>query len=406
MPIGKSAFQFYNINMPTQRSLFLEHVAQTSDFPLSLEIEQAEGMYMTDVDGKKYLDLISGISVSNLGHRHPNVINAVKEQLEKYTYLMVYGEFVQSPQVKLATLLADNLPNTLNSCYLVNSGSEANEGAMKLAKRYTGRQQIISFKNAYHGSTQGCLSIIGSDDFKKPFEPLLPNITQLEFNNETDLVQITNKTACVIVEPIMGEAGVVAPTNNFLKKLRDKCTETGALLIFDEIQTGFGRTGKLFAFEHFGVTPDILTLAKAMGGGFPIGAFIASNEIMGSLKSNPILGHITTFGGHPVSCAAAYANLQTLLTEKALISSVPLKEQLFKDLLKHPKIKAIRSFGLLIAVEFDSFETNKAIIDACIENGVLTDWFLFNDKSLRIAPPLIITEEDIKMACRVILEAI
>ncbi|MCB9173896.1 MAG: aspartate aminotransferase family protein [Flavobacteriales bacterium] len=392
--------------MPTQRSLFLEHVAQTSDFPLSLEIEQAEGMYMTDVDGKKYLDLISGISVSNLGHRHPNVINAVKEQLEKYTYLMVYGEFVQSPQVKLATLLADNLPNTLNSCYLVNSGSEANEGAMKLAKRYTGRQQIISFKNAYHGSTQGCLSIIGSDDFKKPFEPLLPNITQLEFNNETDLAQISTKTACVIVEPIMGEAGVVAPTNNFLKKLRDKCTETGALLIFDEIQTGFGRTGKLFAFEHFGVTPDILTLAKAMGGGFPIGAFIASNEIMGSLKTNPILGHITTFGGHPVSCAAAYANLQTLLTQKNLISTVPQKEQLFKDLLKHPKIKAIRSFGLLIAVEFDSFETNKAIIDACIENGVLTDWFLFNDKSLRIAPPLIITEEEIKMACEVILDSI
>lgn len=392
--------------MPTQRSLFLEHVAQTSDFPLSLEIEKAEGMYMTDVDSKKYLDLISGISVSNLGHRHPNVINAVKEQLEKYTYLMVYGEFVQSPQVKLATLLADNLPNTLNSCYLVNSGSEANEGAMKLAKRYTGRQQIISFKNAYHGSTQGCLSIIGSDDFKKSFEPLLPNITQLEFNNENDLAQITTKTACVIVEPIMGEAGVVAPTNNFLKKLRDKCTETGALLIFDEIQTGFGRTGKLFAFEHFGVIPDILTLAKAMGGGFPIGAFIASNEIMGSLKTNPILGHITTFGGHPVSCAAAYANLQTLLTEKVLISSVPQKEQFFKDLLKHQKIKAIRSFGLLIAVEFDSFETNKAIIDTCIENGVLTDWFLFNDKSLRIAPPLIITEEEIKWACGVIVEAI
>jgi len=392
--------------MPTQRSLFLEHVAQTSDFPLSLEIEQAEGMYMTDVDGKKYLDLISGISVSNLGHRHPNVINAVKEQLEKYTYLMVYGEFVQSPQVKLATLLADNLPNTLNSCYLVNSGSEANEGAMKLAKRYTGRQQIISFKNAYHGSTQGCLSIIGSDDFKKPFEPLLPNITQLEFNNETDLVQITNKTACVIVEPIMGEAGVVAPTNNFLKKLRDKCTETGTLLIFDEIQTGFGRTGKLFAFEHFGVVPDILTLAKAMGGGFPIGAFIASNEIMGSLKTNPILGHITTFGGHPVSCAAAYANLHTLLTNKELITTVAAKEQLFRKLLVHPKIKEVRSFGLLIAVEFDSFETNKDIIDRCIENGVLTDWFLFNDKSLRIAPPLIITEEEIKWACKVILEAI
>lgn len=392
--------------MQSQRSLFLEHVAQTSDFPLCLEIEKAEGMYMYDVEGKKYMDLISGISVSNLGHRHPNVINAVKEQLEKYTYLMVYGEFVQSPQVKLAKLLTDQLPTTLSSCFFVNSGSEANEGALKLAKRYTGRKEIISFKNAYHGSTQGCLSIIGNDDFKKPFEPLLPNITQIEFNNETDLLAITTKTACVIVEPIMGEAGVVAPKNDFLKKLRNKCAETGALLIFDEIQTGFGRTGKLFAFEHFGVVPDIVTLAKAMGGGFPIGAFISSNEIMGSLKTNPILGHITTFGGHPVSCAAALANLQTLLNEKELISSVPKKEQLFIELLKHPKIKEVRTFGLLIAIEFDSFETNKAIIDKCIENGVLTDWFLFNDKSLRIAPPLIISYEEISFACKVILEAI
>ena len=392
--------------MQSQRSLFLEHVAQTSDFPLCLEIEKAEGMYMYDVDGKKYMDLISGISVSNLGHRHPNVINAVKEQLEKYTYLMVYGEFVQSPQVKLAQLLTQQLPSSLSSCYFVNSGSEANEGAMKLAKRYTGRKEIISFKNAYHGSTQGCLSIIGNDEFKKPFEPLLPNITQIEFNNENDLVAITTKTACVIVEPIMGEAGVIAPKNDFLLKLRKKCTETGTLLIFDEIQTGFGRTGKMFAFEHFGVVPDIITLAKAMGGGFPIGAFISSAEIMSSLKTNPILGHITTFGGHPVSCAAAYANLHTLLTEKELILSVSKKEQLFVEFLKHPKIKTVRSFGLLIAVEFDSFETNKAIIDNCIANGLLTDWFLFNDKSLRIAPPLIITEEEIKWACKVILEAI
>jgi acetylornithine/succinyldiaminopimelate/putrescine aminotransferase len=392
--------------MQSQRSLFLEHVAQTSDFPLCLEIEKAEGMYMYDVDGKKYMDLISGISVSNLGHRHPNVINAVKEQLEKYTYLMVYGEFVQSPQVKLAQLLTQQLPSSLSSCYFVNSGSEANEGAMKLAKRYTGRKEIISFKNAYHGSTQGCLSIIGSDEFKKPFEPLLPNITQIEFNNENDLAAITTKTACVIVEPIMGEAGVVIPQNDFLIKLRKKCTETGALLIFDEIQTGFGRTGKLFAFEHFNVIPDILTLAKAMGGGFPIGAFISSKEIMGSLKTNPILGHITTFGGHPISSTAAYANLQTLLTEKELILSVSKKEQLFVDLLKHPKIKTIRSFGLLIAVEFDSFETNKTIIDNCIANGLLTDWFLFNDKSMRIAPPLIIREEEIKLACNVILSSI
>lgn len=392
--------------MPTQRSLFLQHVAQTSDFPLSLEIEKAEGMYMTDVDGKTYLDLISGISVSNLGHRHPNVINAVKEQLEKYTYLMVYGEFVQSPQVKLAQLLCSQLPSPLNSCYFVNSGSEANEGAMKLAKRYTGRKEIISFKNAYHGSTQGCLSIIGGNDFKKPFEPLLPNITQIAFNNENDLAKITEKTACVVVEPIMGEAGIIAPQNNFLQKLRARCTETGALLIFDEIQTGFGRTGKLFALEHFGVVPDILTLAKAMGGGFPIGAFVSSNAIMSSLKNNPILGHITTFGGHPVSCAAAFANLHTLLTDKELISSVAQKEQLFKQLLVHPSIKEVRSFGLMLAIEFDSFETNKAIIDKCIEKGVLTDWFLFNDKSLRIAPPLIITNKEIEWACKIILEAI
>jgi len=392
--------------MPTQRSLFLQHVAQTSDFPLCLEIEKAEGMYMTDVDGKTYLDLISGISVSNLGHRHPNVINAVKEQLEKYTYLMVYGEFVQSPQVKLAQLLCSQLPSPLSSCYFVNSGSEANEGAMKLAKRYTGRKEIISFKNAYHGSTQGCLSIIGGDDFKKPFEPLLPNITQIAFNNENDLTKITEKTACVVVEPIMGEAGIIAPQNNFLQKLRARCTETGALLIFDEIQTGFGRTGKLFALEHFGVVPDILTLAKAMGGGFPIGAFVSSNATMSSLKNNPILGHITTFGGHPVSCAAAFANLHTLLTDKELISSVAQKEQLFKQLLVHPSIKEVRSFGLMLAIEFDSFETNKAIIDKCIEKGVLTDWFLFNDKSLRIAPPLIITNEEIEWACKIILEAI
>ncbi|MBX2959315.1 MAG: aspartate aminotransferase family protein [Flavobacteriales bacterium] len=392
--------------MPTQRSLFLQHVAQTSDFPLCLEIEKAEGMYMTDVDGKTYLDLISGISVSNLGHRHPNVINAVKEQLEKYTYLMVYGEFVQSPQVKLAQLLCSQLPSPLSSCYFVNSGSEANEGAMKLAKRYTGRKEIISFKNAYHGSTQGCLSIIGGDDFKKPFEPLLPNITQIAFNNENDLAKITEKTACVVVEPIMGEAGIIAPQNNFLQKLRARCTETGALLIFDEIQTGFGRTGKLFALEHFGVVPDILTLAKAMGGGFPIGAFVSSNAIMSSLKNNPILGHITTFGGHPISCAAAFANLHTLLTDKELISSVAQKEQLFKQLLVHPSIKEVRSFGLMLAIEFDSFETNKAIIDKCIEKGVLTDWFLFNDKSLRIAPPLIITNKEIEWACKIILEAI
>ncbi len=392
--------------MSTQRQLFLNYQAQTSDFPLSIEVEKAEGMYMYDVNGKKIMDLISGISVSNLGHRHSKVIESVKEQLEKYTYLMVYGEFVQSPQVRLAKLLADQLPSTLQSTYFVNSGSEANEGAMKLAKRFTGRKEIVYFKNAYHGSTQGCLSVMGDDDFKKSFQPLLPNTKQLDFNNFNQLSEITNQTACVIVEPIMGEAGIIVPENNYLRRLRERCNEVGALLIFDEIQTGFGRTGSLFAFEQFSVVPDILTLAKGMGGGFPIGAFVSSKEIMSCLKTNPILGHITTFGGHPINCAAAEANLKVLLDEKELITSVKAKEQLFKELLIHPAIKEVRSFGLMLAVEFDNFDTNKSIIDKCIENGVLTDWFLFNDKSLRIAPPLIITEDEIKEACRIILESI
>ncbi|MCB0410573.1 MAG: aspartate aminotransferase family protein [Flavobacteriales bacterium] len=392
--------------MSTQRQLFLNYQAQTSDFPLSIEIEKAEGMYMYDVEGKRIMDLISGISVSNIGHRHPKVIEAVKEQLEKYTYLMVYGELIQSPQVKLAQLLASQLPSTLQSTYFVNSGSEANEGAMKLAKRYTGRREIVYFKNAYHGSTQGCLSVMGDDDFKKSFQPLLPNTKQLDFNNFNQLSEITNQTACVIVEPIMGEAGIIVPENNYLRTLRERCNEVGALLIFDEIQTGFGRTGSLFAFEQFSVVPDILTLAKGMGGGFPIGAFISSKEIMSTLKTNPILGHITTFGGHPINCAAAEANLKVLLEEKDLITSVKEKEMLFKSLLVHSSIKQVRSFGLMLAVEFDNFDTNKSIIDKCIENGVLTDWFLFNDKSLRIAPPLIITEDEIKEACRIILESI
>lgn len=392
--------------MPTQRQLFLDYQAQTSDFPLCLEINKAEGIYMYDTDEKQYMDLISGISVSNLGHRHPKVIQAVKDQLDKYTYLMVYGEFVQSPQVKLAQLLASQLPPALQSTYFVNSGSEANEGAMKLSKRYTGRREIIYFKNAYHGSTQGCLSVMGDDDFKKPFEPLLPETKQIEFNNIHHLESITNKTACVIVEPIMGEGGIIIPKNDFLIKLREKCTEVGALLIFDEIQTGFGRTGSLFAFEQFNVVPDILTLAKGMGGGFPIGAFVSSKEIMSSLKTNPILGHITTFGGHPINCAAAEANLKVLLDEKELIASVKEKEQLFKELLIHPAIKEVRSFGLMIALEFENFDQNKSIIDRCIENGVLTDWFLFNDKSLRIAPPLIISDTEIRKACNVILDCI
>lgn len=390
----------------SNRSLFLAHQAQTSDTPLGLEIEKAEGMYLYDHKGKKYMDLIAGISVSNLGHRHPRVLEAVKAQLEKYTYLMVYGEYIQSPQVELAQLLTQQLPESLNACYFVNSGSEANEGALKLAKRFTGRGEIISFTNAYHGSTHGCLSIIGQDHFKTPFEPLLPQTKQINFNDEHQLLEITNQTACVIVEPVMGEAGIVVPQNNYLQKLRKRCDETGALLIFDEVQTGFGRTGTLFAFEQWNVIPDILTLAKGMGGGFPIGAFVASKKIMDTLKVNPILGHITTFGGHPVSCAAALASLKELIENKAIIGSVKEKKRLFLELLKHPSIKSIRSAGLMLAVEFESYELNKTIIDHCIEMEVITDWFLFNDQCLRIAPPLIISLKEITEACSVILSAI
>ncbi len=391
--------------MLTYRQLFYSHIAQTSQTPLALEIEKAEGIYLFDTSGKKYMDLISGIAVSNVGHRHPKVLAAIRCQLDRYMHLMVYGEYIQSPQVRLAKLLADNLPENLNSVYFVNSGSEAVEGAMKLAKRYTSRTEIISFKNAYHGSTQGSLSIMGNEEFKTAFRPLLPDIRQIRFNNSDDLKYITNKTAAVFVETLQGEAGAVVPQNNFLKQLRERCNETKTLLVADEIQCGFGRTGKLFAFEHFDFIPDILCIAKGMGGGMPIGAFISSEEIMHSLTHNPILGHITTFGGHPVCCAASEATLNVLLEEQ-LAEQVAPKEQLFRTLLKHPKIKSINGMGLLIAVEFESYEQNKAIIDKCIEKGVITDWFLFNANSMRIAPPLIITEDEIVMACNIILQCI
>lgn len=391
--------------MLTQRQLFLNHIAQTTETPLGLEIEKAEGVYLFDVSGKKYIDLISGISVSNIGHRHPKVVSAIKDQLDKYMHLMVYGEYIQSPQVQLAKLLTDNLPSNLSSVYFVNSGTEAIEGAMKLAKRFTGRTEIVSFKNAYHGSTQGSLSIMGNEEFKNAFRPLLPDTRQIEFNNVGELLQITNRTACVVVETIQGEAGVVLPQNDFLKQLRERCTEVGALLVLDEIQCGFGRTGKLFAFEDYNVVPDVLCLAKGMGGGMPIGAFISSREIMITLTNNPILGHITTFGGHPLSCVAGLATLKVLLEEK-LISKVVAKEQMFRKLLKHPKIRVVKGKGLLLSIEFDSFEQNKKIIDKCIERGVITDWFLFNTPSMRIAPPLIITEDEITFACSVIVQSI
>ena len=387
-----------------QRQLFLQHLAQTSDFPLMLEIDRAEGIFLFDTSGKKYIDLISGIGVSNVGHRHPNVLAAIHAQLDKYLHTMVYGEYVQSPQVMLAKALADTLPAPLESVYLVNSGSEAVEGAMKLAKRYTGRTEIISFQNAYHGSSQGALSATGHEPFKQNFRPLIPGFRHIRFNEFVDLEFITTQTAAVLVEVIQGEAGVVPANMDYLKALRTKCDETGTLLMFDEIQTGFGRTGTFWAFEQYEVAPDVLISAKGMGGGMPIGCFISSNEIMSVFRNNPILGHISTFGGHPVSAASSLATLRTVLDDK-LMADVIKKEALFRSLLVHHKIKSIRSKGLMIAVEFDSFDVVKPIIDKAVDLGVITDWFLFNDYSMRIAPPLIITEEEIKEACNIILQA-
>ncbi|MDK2978705.1 MAG: acetylornithine/N-succinyldiaminopimelate aminotransferase [Bacteroidales bacterium] len=391
--------------MISQRQLFLQHVGQTSDFPLQLEIEHAEGIYMYSPDGKSYIDLISGVSVSNVGHLHPNVVKAVQNQAGKFMHLMVYGEYIQSPQVEYAKLLTDLLPANLSSVYFVNSGSEAIEGALKLAKRYTGRTEIVAFKNAYHGSSHGSLSVMGNEEFKNAFRPLLPDIRFLDFNDEESLAQITDKSACVLIEPIQGEGGIRVPENNFLQKLRKKCDETGSLLIFDEIQTGFGRTGSLFALQEFDVVPDIMTIAKGMGGGMPIGAFVSSNEIMSAFKTNPILGHITTFGGHPVSCAAAVASLKTIVDEK-LCQKVKQKGQLFRELLVHPEIKEIRGVGLFMAVELKDFDQVKKVIDIAVSKGLVTDWFLFHDSAFRIAPPLIITEKQIKEACNILLEAI
>jgi len=389
----------------TLRELFLLNNAQTTDFPLLLEFERAAGVYMYDSQGRGYIDLISGIGVSNLGHSHPNVIAAIKDQLDKYMHLMVYGEYVQTPQVRFAEKLLSLLPENLQSVYFTNSGAEAVEGALKLAKRFTGRAQIIAFKNAYHGSTQGALSVMGNEEFKQAYRPLLPGISFINFNDLAGLDQITPDTAAVIVETVQGEAGVRVPDRAYMQALRQRCTDTGALLILDEIQAAFGRTGRLFAFEHFDIKPDILLLAKAMGGGMPLGAFIASHQVMDALKENPILGHITTFGGHPVCCAAGLAALEALLIEN-LLAKVDEKEKLFRKLLVHPSIRQIRGKGLMLAIEFDSFELNKKIIDRCIANGVIVDWFLHCSNSMRIAPPLIITAQEIESACGVILESI
>ncbi|MFL5751851.1 MAG: aspartate aminotransferase family protein [Bacteroidia bacterium] len=389
----------------SKRTLFLQHLAQTSPTPLALEIVSARGIFLEDSSGKKYMDLISGISVSNLGHCHPKVVAAVKEQADKFMYLMVYGEYIQSPQVKLAKALSDLLPPSLSSVYFVNSGAEATEGALKLAKRATGRNEIICFRNAYHGSTQGALSVMGNEEFKNSFRPLLPGVRILEYNNMIELEQISEQSACVIVEPIQGEAGAIAGEKIFLEELRGKCAEKNVLLIFDEIQTGFGRSGKLFAFEHYGIVPDILLLAKGMGGGMPIGAFIASQKLMSFLTNDPVLGHITTFGGHPVSCAASLACLEEIVNGK-LYDKADSIERIIREKLVHPKIKEIRGKGALLAIEFGNAELNMKVISLCISKGVITDWFLFCQTAMRIAPPLIITEEELNAACSLILEAI
>lgn len=391
--------------MLTQRQLFLQHNAQTSPEPLMLEFVRAKGIYIYDAQDKKHIDLIAGIGVSNVGHCHPAVVKAIQDQAETYMHLMVYGEYVQTPQVNFAKALAEILPESLSCTYFLNSGTEAVEGAMKLAKRYTGRKGFIAYKNAYHGSTQGAESLMESDFYSSGYGPFLPHVSFIEHNNLADLEKITTEIAAVFIEPIQGEAGIRVADLQYMQALRAKCTATGTLLIFDEIQSGFGRSGKMFAFQHYNVVPDVLLLAKGIGGGMPIGAFISSLAIMSVLSHTPILGHMTTFGGHPVCCAAGLATLRTLV-DGHIVDEVEEKGELFKQLLKHPAIKEIRGKGLMLAVEFENFEINKKIIDACILDGVLSDWFLHCSNSMRIAPPLIITEEEIKEACKTILKNI
>lgn len=391
-----------NIN---HRHIFLHNVAQTSPTPLALEIVKAEGIYMTDANGKQYIDLISGISVSNLGHCHPKVVEAINKQSQTYMHLMVYGEYVQYPQTQYARLLTSLLPPQLNCIYFTNSGTEATEGALKLAKRVTGRSEIISFKNSYHGSTHGALSVMGNEEYKNSFRPLLPDVKQLEFNNFSQLEQISSKTACVIIEPIQGEAGVHIANAEYLKALRKKCDDHCVLLIFDEIQSGFGRTGTLFAFENYGVVPDVMLIAKGMGGGLPIGAFVASEKLMSCLTNNPVLGHITTFGGNAVCVAAAQATLEVLVDEKLYLRALEI-EKVMKEVLVHPKIKEVRCVGALCAIEFEDTELNMKIISKCIEKGVITDWFLHCSTAMRLAPPLIISNKELRFALQQIIASI
>ena len=387
------------------RQLFQQHIAQTSPAPVALEIVKAEGNYLYDTDGKQYLDLIGGISVCNIGHRHPAVVAAIKEQADAYLHVMVYGELVQSPQVKYASLLASHLPDPLTCVYFTNSGTEATEGALKLARRATGRADVVACNKAYHGNTMGALSVMGDEYWRNAFRPLLPGIWHYEYNSAEMLAAINEKTACVIIETIQGEAGVIAPDGDWIKQLRKKCSDTGTLLILDEIQCGFGRTGKLWGFQHYDIIPDILLLGKAVGGGMPLGAFVSSYELMQQLTHNPVLGHITTFGGHPVCCAAGMAGFKALLDED-LISKVEMKGRLFRSLLVHPAITDIRSSGLLMAVELQNADMVQQTLQACLAMGLFSDWFLFAPDCIRIAPPLSITREQIEDACKILVAAL
>ncbi|MDR0954998.1 MAG: aspartate aminotransferase family protein [Rikenellaceae bacterium] len=392
--------------MKPLRQLFLQHVGQTSANPLGIEIERAEGIYLYAPDGKRYTDLISGVSVSNVGHGNPQVVEAVCRQAQSYMHLMVYGELIETPQVLYAQRIATHLPPSLQSVYFVNSGSEAVEGALKLAKRVTGRTQLIGFQNAYHGSSHGALSVMGGEFFRAAFRPLLPDVDHLRFNNLDDLSRITRRTAGVIVEPMQGEAGIVTADPAFLSALRARCTEVGAILIFDEIQSGFGRTGDWFAFQRLGVVPDVLVLAKSLGGGMPLGAFIASNELMNKLQTDPPLGHITTFGGHPVCCAAGLAALEFLETS-GLIPQVEAKGALFESLLQdHPQIAEIRRLGLMLGVEIGPPERVQRLMADFVANGLLPDTFLWRETAFRIAPPLIITDEQIRQTAQTIRQCL
>ncbi len=387
------------------RKLFLQHIAQTSEAPINLEMSSASGIYIYDSNGKAYIDMISGFSVANIGHSHPKVVHAVQQQAASYMHLIVYGEYIQQPQVQYATLLAKHLPETLNCVYFTNSGAEATEGAMKLAKRVTNRNKIIAFNKAYHGSTQGALSVMGDEYFKNAFRPLLPNIYHYNYNCWSVIDAIDDETACVIIETVQAESGITKPNKDWIQAIRKKCDAHCVVLIVDEIQAGFGRTGSLWAFEQYNFVPDILLLGKALGGGMPLGAFIADKKLMHTLTNNPVLGHITTFGGHPVSCAAGLAAFSVLLEEN-LIESVKAKEIILQQNLKHPSIINTKTAGLWMAIEFDSYETNINVIKKCIEKGLITDYFLFNNTSMRIAPPLIISEKEIEKMCELIMESI